>query len=400
MTTRHTPPPERELEPENPEIQELRRIVAQQQQAIQQLQFSHNQRPQNPGMAVLTEGTIGNYLHFSIRDALEAIPSYDGRNIPFVYFVEGCEEALSMITPSQELNLVRAVRNKLKDDAHRSILGKTFNNMQEFVEFLRTKYGSRETVYEAQGRLAYLCQRKDERVVAYANRVRELGKRILDAQNRETGQISAEFRNSIDKHLKSSFLRGLNKEIIISRDGSFDEIESRAIEAEKELETVNMIRRVVLAENTSTEKGASVRRIEAKTVICQYCHKKGHTADKCWQLNKPQANRNEIQNRSGFSQNNYNDNSNNYKQSPPTMRNPNTNIQNSTYSATATCRYCKKFGHTLEECRKRMYNNNLRQNSQVQGNEQTPARTGATPGNIKTRPAKVILEESELVTEQ
>lgn len=180
-------------------------------------------------MAILSEGTIGNYLHFPIRDVLEAVPSYDGGNIPFVYFVEGCEEALSMITPSQELNLVRAVRNKLKDDAHRSILGKTFNNMQELVEFLRTKYGSRETVYEIQGRLAYLCQRKDERVVAYANRVRELGKRILDAQKRETEQISAEFRNSIDKHLKSSFLHGLNKEIIISREGSFDEIESRAI---------------------------------------------------------------------------------------------------------------------------------------------------------------------------
>lgn len=124
-------------------------------------------------------------IHFSIRDALEAIPSNDGGNIPFVYFVEGCEEALSMITPSQELNLVRAAHNKLKNDAHRSILGKTFNNMQELVEFLRTKYGSRETVYEAQGRLAYLYQRKDERVVAYANRVRELGKRMPKTEKRD-----------------------------------------------------------------------------------------------------------------------------------------------------------------------------------------------------------------------
>jgi len=152
--------------------------------------------------------------------------------------------------------------------------------MQELVEFL-TKYGSRKTFYEAQERLAYLYQKKDERVVAYANRVRELGKRILDAQKREIGQISAEFRNSIDKHLKNSFLRGLNKEIIISKEGSFD-IENRAIEAEKELETINMIRRAVLAENAPTERKSSVRRIEAKTVICQYCRKKGHTADKCW----------------------------------------------------------------------------------------------------------------------
>jgi len=93
----------------------------------------------------------------------------------------------------------------------------------------------RETIYEAQGRLAYLYQKKDKKVAAYANRVRELGKRILDAHKRETGQISLEFRESIDKHLKTSFLHGLNREVIISKKETFEEIESRAIDAEKEL---------------------------------------------------------------------------------------------------------------------------------------------------------------------
>ncbi|XP_077277122.1 uncharacterized protein LOC143905536 [Temnothorax americanus] len=232
------------------DIDKLQRTLAHQQQVIQQLQQSQSSRPPSSGMAVINEGTLGNYLHFSIRDALEAVPNFDGGNIPFVHFVEGCEEALSMITPTQEINLVRAVRNKLKGDAHRSILGQTFGKIQELVEFLRTKYGLRETVYEAQGRLAYLYQKKDEKVLAYANRIRELGKRILDAQRRESGQISSEFRNSIKNHLKTSFLRGLDKEIIISKEGRFEEVQSRAIDAEKELETVKMIRSVVLAENT------------------------------------------------------------------------------------------------------------------------------------------------------
>jgi len=81
-------------------------------------------------MAVLLEGTFGIFLItiFSIRDALEAVSIYDGENIPF-YILSRGEEALSIITSSQELNLIRAVRNKLKGDSHRSILGKTFNNM-------------------------------------------------------------------------------------------------------------------------------------------------------------------------------------------------------------------------------------------------------------------------------
>jgi len=198
----------------------------------------------------------------------------------------------------------------------------------------------------------------------------------------------------------------LNKEIIISKEESFDEIESRAIEAEKELEIINMIRRVVLAENAPTERKSSVRRIEAKTVICQYRHKKGHTADKCWQLNKPQGDhRDGIQNKSGFSQSNNRNNNgnnngnssnnNNYKQLSSTIQNSNPIIRNSTdnQNVTMTCRYCKKLGHTLEECRKRMHNNNLRRNSQAQGNEQIPARTEATPGNITSRPTRVISEE-------
>jgi len=78
------------------------------------------------------------------------------------------------------------------------------------------------------------------------------------------------------------------------------------------------------------------------------------------------------------------------------MQNSNPIIQNSTNSqnVTITCKYCKNLGHTLEECRKRMYNNNLRRNSHAQGNEQIPARTGATPGNITSRLARVISEKS------
>lgn len=419
MTAR-TPPPEKETrESEDVEIQELRRMLAQQQQIIQQMQqpSGSRQQIQQSGTTILTEGALGNYLHFSIRDALEAIPNYDGTNIPFVYFVEGCEEALSMILPFHEVNLVRATRNKLKGDVHRSILGQIFFTMHELVEFLRIKYGPRETVYEAQGRLAYLCQKKDEKVVTYANRVRELGKRILDAQKRETGQVTQEFRNSVEKHLKTSFLRGLNKEIIIVKEGTFEEIEGRAIEAERELETVSMIRRVVLAENVPHERRAAARRIDAEIIICQYCHKKGHTADRCWFINKPQANnRPQNQGRSSSMQNRFNNNNSNnrfgsnnnnndkninvdQRQPPFTNVRQNVGNQNFNQSPPVTCGYCKKFGHVFKDCRKRAYDN-LRQNTRVQGNEQNPVRTGATTGKVNARPTRVISGEPESETEE
>jgi len=81
--------------------------------------------------------------------------------------MEGCEETLSIIESSQEI-ILRAICNKLKGDAHRSIFGKVFNSLQALVEFLHSKYGPRETVYEVQARLAYMCQKRDEKISSYA----------------------------------------------------------------------------------------------------------------------------------------------------------------------------------------------------------------------------------------
>jgi len=159
-----------------------------------------------------------------------------------------------------------------------------------------------------------------------------------------------------------------------------------------------MIRRVVLAENTPSEKRASTRRIEAEIISCQFCHKKEHTADRCWQINKFQGlngNKNLVNPGTLGGNNNINNNNNNNNNAKPF-----TSGNQSQANELITCRYCKKVGHSIEECRKRIYNNNLRQNNQIQGNDQIPERTGAVPGNIKIRPTQVIAMETESNTEQ
>lgn len=63
------------------------------------------------------------------------------------------------------------------------------------------------------------------------------------------------------------------------------------------------------------------------------------------------------------------------------------------------CRYCKKLGHVIEDCRKRMFNNQSR-NNQIQGNGQIPAKTGTAPGNVNTRPTRAITAEQDPDVEQ
>ncbi|KYM96275.1 hypothetical protein ALC62_09294 [Cyphomyrmex costatus] len=303
-----------------------------------------------------------------------------------------------MIAPSQEIILVRAVRNKLKGDAHRSILGKVFSSLQELVEFLRGKYGPRETVYEAQARLAYVCQKSDEKVSSYGNRVREIGKRIIDAQKRQTNEISNDFKRSVEEHLKICFLRGLNPEIIISKEGTFEELETRAIDAERELETVKMIRQIVIGEKTSSDSkytgNAPVRRVDAEPMTCQYCHKIGHTADRCRLIGNNQQKRNFFSNprQTNFASNNRNYNN---TRTPP----PPGGSQNPSNTPQIICRYCKKVGHAIEDCRKLAYNNQIR-NNQTQGNGEIPAKTGAIPGNTNIRPARAIMTAFDTDIEQ
>lgn len=92
----------------------MRRILQEQQQIIQQYQQQHQH--QNPGMALISEGTL-NLLHFSIKNALETVPNFDRENILFVYILLRVvrKHSAHMIAPTQETNLVRAIRNKLKN---------------------------------------------------------------------------------------------------------------------------------------------------------------------------------------------------------------------------------------------------------------------------------------------
>lgn len=84
----------------------------------------------------------------------------------------------------------------------KSILDKIFNSLQDLVEFLCNKYDLRETVYEAQARLAYIgiCQKNDEKVSAYAIRLRNRQaynrcSKTIDAQTEEVKTLKNPWRN-------------------------------------------------------------------------------------------------------------------------------------------------------------------------------------------------------------
>lgn len=82
-------------------------------------------------------------------------------------------------------------------------------------------------------------------------------------------------------------------------------------------------------------------------LYCTYCKLSNHSTQNC--RKKPNHN------------NSYNQRYLNNK-SPPTNYSNRTNSNTNSNTSEQICNYCKNRGHTIEECRKRMYNNRNQSN--------------------------------------
>lgn len=360
------------------------------------------------------------------KDALSAVPDFDGKNMDFVCFAEGCEEALGMIPPHYEENFVKSLRNKLKDDVRRSIIAVRFSKVSELVEHLRSIYAPHEAVYEALGKLSNVFPKSNEEVIAFANRVRELGKRILDAFKREYGTVSQTFITSADESLKKCFLRGLKSEIsvrMLSVDSeSLNELITKAIVIEKENDAISQMRGLSEGKSEKRVSHGTVHKVQSEQIVCQLCKKIGHDATECWSYKTLRV--------KGNGNSSYNVSSQpsgipDYKQivdallnaqqqmSSPQSSRQEDNNENNNYSyhghienrdnnrnCARFCRYCRKPGHNIEDCRKLAYNNSKENNSfcsensrNVLGNLRDSTRTSAPRGKLSARSAHPIVAD-------
>ena len=109
------------------------------------------------------------------------------------------------------------------------------------------------------------------------------------------------------------------------------------------------------------------------SLSCQICNRKGHIARNCYSfINKRNFNKNSnyknysssnIQQASNFNENKYVNNSVqtecNKSFNPMLSSTPKFN------SKSIRCFYCKNFGHSINNCRKREFNNQFKQSSSV-----------------------------------
>ncbi|XP_051168395.1 uncharacterized protein LOC127286127 [Leptopilina boulardi] len=248
------------------------------------------------------------------------------------------------------------------------------------------------------GELGSIYQWENEKVISYATRIREIGNRILDSHRRSNqGREDENFVTGFKKDVLDCFIRGLKTDIETRLEdvNTFKDAINNAVEVERKLAANLALRSSHRNREEKLETKKDKIHIMREELICQICNKIGHSAIVCRQLkqnfnyqstnrtnNWNQTYNNPFQyprNQNRHYQNQWNPhqqyqeqwkpkpNNRQYEQTnyrssqyPPNQRNTPYN----TYQAQKECSYCKKPGHLINECRKKIYNNQQTQNQQ------------------------------------
>ena len=151
----------------------------------------------------------------TLKYAVEAVPFFDGKNIPLTYFIEECkDEAKAMLPNEAESQFTKIIRTRIVGEARRTIQDQDFDTVASLTKYLEQVYGLSKNIYQLQGELGCIYQKNEEDVVTYANRVKLLGKQILEAHTNSGNVLPGQnIKASLERDMCKCFIRGLKPAI-------------------------------------------------------------------------------------------------------------------------------------------------------------------------------------------
>jgi hypothetical protein len=335
-------------------------------------------------------------------------------------------------------SLLKFLRSRIFGEARQCITDEEFADIDALKVYLKSIYGPSKSVQQLLGELGNLYQYDHESVIAFANRVRELGIQIHEAYKSRDGQLTEANRTSTEVVMLDSFKRGLNPEIEQRLTGNANLRESikSAIKIEKKLELQRQIRKmpheakplprkINFCETCKKDGHESKNCNTQKT--CTYCKKTGHLVETCFKKENDQKSTCQLCGKPGHIAKNcfkFSDSTNpkicqicnktgheakdcylyinkakidaraqlncqlcntNGHTAATCRQNP-----NKTQNSENVCRYCKNPGHNIENCLKRAYNNSKNPgNGQGLPSTSAPAETAA----IQQKRSNLVMSE-------
>lgn len=246
------------------------------------------------------------------------INKFDGSRENLTAFLNNCKNAISLTSTAQQGILLKYILSQLEGRAQSACSIKEFDNYQQFEDFLKSQFGERKHYAALLSDLQECRQSNSETVNQFALRIESCLAKLLTEINisiptKKKAELAGRLAAMQDLALHT-FVIGLNMKlstVVRCRDPeTLNDAINFATSEEKILQA-------------TFRRNAPTANIAASTQNHRF----------------PQQKQQFQQNKS-------------FK--------PNNN-QEST-SAAPVCRYCKNIGHTLENCRKRQFNNNRNRN--------------------------------------
>lgn len=303
------------------------------------------------------EDSLGSEA-ISLEAALRLLPhSFNGDNQEEMeIFLEKCEFALACTNRKVQARLLQGITVRLTGKARQAIKFRTFDTWPALRDTLKSALEPQRTTTRLFLELYSTKQKLGEDVLTYASRIEKLQNIIVE---QETSGKSLEVAKALEASFKQQviqvFIEGLGplKDFIKARNPKTLE---KAIQASREEE------RVRKSAEESKKLYNPTRKVEGtKAKVCFNCGKSGRWAKDCRAKDKePKAN-------------------------PTGPSKPN-------FIRIITCNYCRKPGHTKEECRKLKYVREKRNNPDTSGNDNqhsgnvkpSTSNGGRSAGSLKT----------------
>ena len=267
-----------------------------------------------------------------LRDAIKVIPEFNGTPESLNRYVTSLREASEGADPALDRYILTLAKGKLSSAVWNKISKITFHTVAEYITYLKKTFDPPRDVYQLTGELGSSYQRNCDNVDDYADRVRWLSEKILEAyQHKNGGVLDQAEKERVESMALNCFKRGLKPEIAtaIKTETNLSNAINTAKDTERELADLKRLRAYdrttaesrsqadihvveTILENAgnSNKKPEDIQKsTDPETPVCQLCRKTGHTANKCPTLPSLQE-----------------------QQTKP------------------TCEHCRRIGHTKETC--------------------------------------------------
>lgn len=238
-------------------------------------------------------------MALSLSDILSGIPEFSSKSQGDINrFVENADMMYDLCAEAQKPNCLRIIKTRLVNAQKLGSL--TDKTWPEIKVKINEKYRIAMPFETAQERLLTINQTDKETLEAYANRV----KTLLDALNAATLDGSDETKAACRKMNENLAIRKFKQNIFdekirlmaLSSDHTtlFDAI-AHATQKQEQLESSNVIKEKIQPKIPEKNDRQKQKKKEngKQSPKCEYCNKRGHSADQCYQKNKQEAQQSE-----------------------------------------------------------------------------------------------------------